>query len=158
VAAWALDVLRARVAEDPRFAPHLVTVLLTDDRQDEAWSVVLIHTDQLGEAQFVDLLTLRGGTRPQDVVQPYRALVERHLLDSRDKWRYERALKLLTPLRAAHLSLGDNAGWTQYLDGLRDDIGSDPPSNTSWTPGRSRRTPGPRPAAERHEISRRAPL
>ncbi len=47
-------------------------------------------------------------------------LVERHILDSRDTWRYERALKLLTPLRAAYLALGDNAGWTGYLDELRE--------------------------------------
>jgi hypothetical protein len=36
------------------------------------------------------------------------------------KWRYERALKLLTPLRAAQLALGDDAGWARYLDELRD--------------------------------------
>ena len=32
----------------------------------------------------------------------------------------ERALKLLTPLRAAHLALGDTAGFAEYLDELRD--------------------------------------
>ena len=120
VTEWALDVLRARVGDDPRFAPHLVTVLLAEDRQDEAWSVALTHTGQLGEAQYVELLALRGATQPQDVVEPYRELVERHILDSRDKWRYERALKLLTPLRGAYLALGDDAGWTGYLDELRD--------------------------------------
>lgn len=57
---WALDILRAQVADDPRFAPHLVTVLVADDRQDEVWSVACIHAGQLGEAQYVELLALRG--------------------------------------------------------------------------------------------------
>ena len=117
---WALDILRARLTHDPRFAPHLVTVLLAADRQDEAWDVARTHPDQLGEPQHVDLLALRAATHPHDVIQPYQDLIERHILDSRDKWRYERALKLMTPLRAVHQALGDENGWTQYVDGLRD--------------------------------------
>lgn len=51
---------------------------------------------------------------------PTGRLIERHILDSGDKWRYERALKLLPPLHAAHRALGDDEGWNQYLDALRD--------------------------------------
>jgi hypothetical protein len=54
------------------------------------------------------------------VIQPHRDLIERHTLDSRDKWRYERALRLMTPLRAVHQALGDEVGWVQFVEGLRD--------------------------------------
>jgi hypothetical protein len=116
----ALEILRARVARDPRYAPDLATVLVAGDRPEEAWQVALAHVDRLGEAQYVELLALRGAAHPQDVVGPYRELIERHILDSGDKRRYERALALLTPLRAAYLALGDGAGWAGYLDELRE--------------------------------------
>ena len=153
VAEWALDVLRARVGEDPRITPHLVTVLLAEDRQDEAWSVAITHTRQLGEAQYVELLALRGATWPQDVVEPYRELVERHILDSRDKWRYERALKLLTPLRAAHLALGDT-GWTRYLDQLRDRHRIRPTFLRKLDAWQTKTHAQPGPVAEQPETSR----
>jgi hypothetical protein len=117
---WALALLRARVAQDPRFAPHLVTVLLTAARQDQAWDVALTHPDQMGETQLVELLALRAATHPHDVIQPYRDLIERHILDSHDKWRYERALRLMAPLRVVHQALDDEIGWSQYVKGLRD--------------------------------------
>ncbi|HEX2809473.1 MAG TPA: hypothetical protein VHN80_25205, partial [Kineosporiaceae bacterium] len=117
---WALDALRARVTAEPRHASQLVTVLLAQDRVEEAWTVGLAHRDMLGESDVLTLLALRAATHPQDVVEPYRSLIEQHILDSHDKWRYERALKLLTPLRAAHLALGDAAGFAGYLDELRD--------------------------------------
>jgi hypothetical protein len=108
------------VAETPRFAPHLVTALLTENRADEAWSVALPHHDALGEAQLLELLASRAANQPADVVEPYRQLIEQDVLDSGDKWRYERALKLVPPLQAAYRALGDDDGWTQYLDDLRD--------------------------------------
>jgi hypothetical protein len=117
---WALDILRTRVTQDPRFAPHLVTVLLTADRQEEAWTVARTNPEQVGEPQLVELLALRAATHPRDVIQPYQELIERHILDSRDKWRYERALRLMTPLRAVHQALGDDSAWTQYVQELRD--------------------------------------
>lgn len=117
---WALDILQARVAQDPRFTRDQVTVLLSAGRQDQGWSVARTHPEQLGEPQLVELPALRAATHPNDVIQPYQDLIERHILDSRDKWRYERALRLMTPLRAVHLALGDHAGWTRYLDELGD--------------------------------------
>jgi len=119
VASWAVEVLQARVAGDPRYASSLVTVLLAQDRVDEAWAVGLDHRDVLGPSDVLTLLALRAATHPQDVVDPYRDLIEGHILASHDKWRYERALKLLTPLRAAYLALGDAAGFAGYLDALR---------------------------------------
>ncbi len=117
---WALDLLRTRVMQDPRFATHLVTVLLAVDQQEQAWAVALTHPDLLGEQQQVELLALRAANHPHDVIQPYEDLIERHILDSHDKWRYERALRLMGPLHAVHQALGDDTGWTQYIDALRD--------------------------------------
>ncbi len=87
---WALDILQARVAQDPRFTRDQVTVLLSAGRQDQGWSVARTHPEQLGEPQLVELPALRAATHPNDVIQPYQELIERHILDSRDKWRYER--------------------------------------------------------------------
>jgi hypothetical protein len=120
VTEWALDVLRSRVAEDPRYVPNLVTALLTENRIDEAWVTALPHHDDLSETGLLDLLAARAPTYPADVLEPYRRLIEGHILDSGDKWRYERALKLLPSLHAAHRALGDDDGWSRYLDDLRD--------------------------------------
>jgi len=120
VTEWALDILRHRAAEDPRYVPNLITALVAENRIDEAWATALPHHDDLGETDLLDLLSARAPTHPADVLEPYRRLIERHILDSGDKWRYERALKLLPSLQAAHQALGDQDGWTQYLDDLRD--------------------------------------
>jgi len=104
------------MAADPQYAPNLVIALLTENRIDAAWATALPHHDDLGETGLLDLLAARAPTHPADVLEPYRQLIEDHS----DKWRYERALKLLPPLHAAHRALGDDDSWSQYLDDLRD--------------------------------------
>jgi uncharacterized Zn finger protein len=56
---------------------------------------------------------------PAEVIEPYRDLVERCVLDSADKRRYRRAVALLPTLRAAYRAAGDPAAFSAYLGELR---------------------------------------
>ncbi|MEU5949769.1 hypothetical protein ABZ793_30040 [Micromonospora sp. NPDC047465] len=58
-------------------------------------------------------------THPEEVIQPYRDLVEQAILDSADKWRYRRAVALLPALRAAYEAVGEPGAFGQYLAELR---------------------------------------
>ena len=65
------------------------------------------------------LLDQRRAGHPADVIEPYRELVEAHVLDSRDKRRYRRAITLLRQLRDAHIAAGDSDAFAAYLQDLR---------------------------------------
>jgi hypothetical protein len=116
---WAVEVLHARVARRPALAAELVAVLLAEGRAEEAWRVGCDHAGGLSEQRFVELLETRRAGHPADVLGPYRALVERHVLDAADKRRYQKAVALLPRLRAAYLDAGDADGFAAYLEELR---------------------------------------
>jgi hypothetical protein len=117
--AWAIGVLRARVARQPAFAAELIAVLLAEGQPGQAWQVGLDHADRLSETQLTELLDVRQATCPADVVGPYQMLIGRHILDMADKRRYQRAIALLPRLHAAYQALGDTDAFSAYIGQLR---------------------------------------
>jgi hypothetical protein len=117
--AWALSLLQERAAEQPAYVSELIDVLLAERREDQAWQVGLAHFAQLPQHRRAALLELRQAAHPGEVQQPYRQLIEEHLLDSRDKRRYQRAIALLRRLRDAHRATGDLPSFDAYLTDLR---------------------------------------
>jgi uncharacterized Zn finger protein len=116
---WALGVLRDRVDQQPVYASELVNVLLAVGRDEEAWQEALRHRRWLGESQWHALLERRSVMHPAEVIQPYRDLVQQTILNSADKRRYQRAVALLTALRAAYQAAGEPTAFPQYLADLR---------------------------------------
>ncbi|XVU23582.1 hypothetical protein ACQPZJ_41035 [Actinoplanes sp. CA-054009] len=114
--AWAVTVMRDRVARDPVFGSELVDVLLALGRDDEAWAA---GRDHAGEGQLLTLLERRRATHPAEVIGPYQELIERRALTSGDKQRYRRAVALLPALREAYSAAGDPGGYATYLADLR---------------------------------------
>jgi hypothetical protein len=117
--ARALELLHERATEQPANVAELIDVLLAEHLEDQAWQVTLDHFHQLPQHRRADLLELRQATRPDQVQEPYRQLVEEHILDSRDKRRYQRAIILLRRLRNAHRATDDLSGFDEYLASLR---------------------------------------
>ncbi|SIM82176.1 hypothetical protein SAMN04489832_2300 [Micromonospora cremea] len=113
--AWATEVLRDRVDQQPAYASELVDVLLAVGRDDEAWRVALHHRRWLGGPQWQTLLERRAATHPEEVIQPYRDLVEQAILNSADKRRYRRAVALLPALRTAYEAAGEHGAFGRYL-------------------------------------------
>lgn len=118
-APWALAILIERVARQPAFASELFDVLLSLGRADEAWQLGQEHRSTLGDQQWLKLLEQRRTSHPADVVAPCQEMVERHILNSADKYRYRRAVALLPALRDAYAKAGDPAAFTSYLGELR---------------------------------------
>jgi uncharacterized Zn finger protein len=116
--AWALSLLQERAAEQPAHVSELIDVLIAERREDQAWQVGLTHFTQLPQHRRTALLEIRQAAHPGEVQQPYRQLIEEHLLDSRDKRRYQRAITLLRRLRNAHRATGDLPGFDAYLTDL----------------------------------------
>ncbi|MDG4801461.1 DUF6880 family protein [Micromonospora sp. WMMD980] len=116
---WALGVLRDRTTQQPAYASELVDVLLAVGRDDQAWREALHHRRWLGGPQWQTLLQGRAVTHPEEVIQPYRDLVEQAILNSADKRRYRRAVALLAALRAAYQAAGETAAFGRYLAELR---------------------------------------
>ncbi|RZT77828.1 hypothetical protein EV382_0993 [Micromonospora violae] len=116
---WALGVLRERITQQPAYASELVDVLLTVGRDDQAWQEAQRHRRWLGGPQWQTLLQRRAVTHPEEVIQPYRDLVEQAILDSADRRRYRRAIALLPALRAAYQATGEHAVFGKYLAELR---------------------------------------
>ncbi|MER7415969.1 hypothetical protein ABT346_04135 [Micromonospora peucetia] len=116
---WALRVLRDRITQQPAYASELVDVLLAVGRDEQAWQEALHHRRWLGGPQWQTLLQGRAVTHPEEVIQPYRDLVEQAVLNSADKQRYRRAVALLTALKAAYQATGEHAAFEQYLAELR---------------------------------------
>lgn len=117
--AWALGVLRDRITHQPAYASELVNVLLAVGRDEQAWQEALHHRRWLGGPQWQALLQGRAVTHPEEVIQPYRDLVEQAILNSADKRRYRRAVALLAALRAAYQAAGEAAAFGRYLAELR---------------------------------------
>jgi uncharacterized Zn finger protein len=117
--ARALELLHERAAGQPAYVAELIDVLLAEHLEDQAWQVTLDHFHQLPQHRRADLLELRQATHPDQVQEPYRQLVEEHVLDSRDKRRYQRAIILLRRLRDAHRATDDLSGFDEYLASLR---------------------------------------
>ncbi|SCG72342.1 hypothetical protein GA0070560_1622 [Micromonospora halophytica] len=116
---WALTVVRDRVAQQPGYLPHLIDALHHTGRDDEAWHNGLARLDELPTRQRIELLHRRQQGHPADVREPYRALVNAHLLDSHDKRRYDTAITLLRHLRDAYAATGETDQFARYLDELR---------------------------------------
>jgi hypothetical protein len=119
--AWALQVLRDRMTQQPAYASELVDVLLAAGRDDEAWQAALHHQGWLGVLRWQTLLERRAATHPEEVIQPYRDLVEQTILDSADKRRYRRAVALLTVLQRVYQAAGEPGAFGRYLAELRVD-------------------------------------
>jgi hypothetical protein len=117
--AWALEILTERVGRQPVYAAELLDVLGALGRHDEAWHLAQQHRTVLGDHQWLKILNQRRIDHPKDVLTPYQDLIERQVLNSADKNRYRKAVALLSDLRDAYASAGDQAAFTTYLDGLR---------------------------------------
>ena len=115
----ALTVLRERTATQPKYAAELVALLLVGGQDDDAWRIATAHREYLGEQLWLDVLNRRSATHPGNVLEPYRDLIEQHVLDSSDKQRYRRAVTLLPPLQRAHRADGQPEAFTPYLAELR---------------------------------------
>jgi hypothetical protein len=131
VGAWdaehgpALDTLRAKAADGtPTWAFHLVTILIEEGLEDEAWHYDLEHDDALGAQQHLDVIKLRAVSHPEDVLLPFRELIDAKVDDQRDlKWRYKRAVRMLKILKTAYRQARGPAGeaeFAAYLDTLRE--------------------------------------
>jgi hypothetical protein len=121
----ALDTLRAKAAHGtPTWAFYLVAILLDEGLEEEAWRYDLKHEDALGAHQRLDLIKLRAVSHPEDVILPYRELIDAKIDDPRDlKWRYKRALTMLKALKTAYRRARGPAGgaeFTAYLATLRE--------------------------------------
>lgn len=120
---WALAVLREQVRRQPVYASELVGLLLTagqaEEQLEEAWRIAQEHRRWVGESQWLGLLQRRGVEHPGEVIGPYQEMVERHVLDSYDTHRYQRAVALLPALASAYQASGDSAAFPAYLADLR---------------------------------------
>jgi hypothetical protein len=129
------------MAEEPRYAPNLVIALLTGKRIDESLGDRAPPPRRPRPDCPPRLLAARTPSHPIDVFEPYQQLIERHVLDSGDKWRYKQALKVLPSVRPVYRALGDDDGWTEYFDDLRDRHRIRPafvPGLAAWQDGTSR--------------------
>lgn len=120
---WALDFMRerARTGEYRRVRlGELISVLLDEDLADEAWSTAADRPDQVSESQWLQLISLRESRHPADVLGPLARLIELGVEQVGDKYRYPKAVKALKRLREDYERAGDAAGFSAYLDGLRE--------------------------------------
>lgn len=66
------------------------------------------------------MLGRRAVTHPADTLQPYQDLIEHHVLNSTDKYRYRRAIAILPALRAAYHAAGQPEAYPAYRRALRE--------------------------------------
>ncbi|MEU6974047.1 DUF6880 family protein [Kitasatospora aureofaciens] len=116
--AAALKALRARATENPLRLRELVQALDSVGLDEEAWSTAAAHPGDVGAHLLHSLVERREAAHPADVLGPYRFLVHAQLADT-GQYRYDRAVRLLRRLRAAHTAAGDPEGFTRYLAELR---------------------------------------
>jgi hypothetical protein len=119
LAGWALDLMRDRVRADSRHAGDLITVLVDEDLDDEAWATAIAHSRQVHASQWYSLVELREIDHPADVIVPYQDLIEIRMGDTGDKYRYPRAIKTIKRLGEAYYRAGDGTGFAAYLEHLR---------------------------------------
>ncbi|MEU9171155.1 DUF6880 family protein [Streptomyces sp. NPDC048420] len=116
---WALDLLRARLAENPAHVTELIACLRAEGLAEEAWQTATAHLDALSTYVLQDLLAERRPVHPADTVVPYRRLIDLYLGESGNKYRYQYAVRHLKTLRDVHRALGTEPEFTDYLHGLR---------------------------------------
>ncbi|MFJ4651726.1 hypothetical protein ACIP5Y_10690 [Nocardia sp. NPDC088792] len=97
-----IERLHGAVAEQSGYVDELIAVLLDEDDLDQAWQVACAHPDSLHESRWHQLIELRRPDRPIEVIAPLQRLIENRLANDRDKYRYDRAIKLLRQLRGAY--------------------------------------------------------
>jgi len=119
LAGWALDHMRDRVRTDSRHAGDLITVLVDEDLDDEAWATAIAHSRQVHVSQWYSLVELREISHPADVIVPYQDLIEIRISNTGDKYRYPRAIKTIKRLGEAYRRADDSAGFAAYLADLR---------------------------------------
>lgn len=54
------------------------------------------------------------------MIEPWQRLIQRQLDASADKYRYNKAIRMLRRLRDAYQDIGRPSGFESYLDGLRE--------------------------------------
>jgi uncharacterized Zn finger protein len=116
----AVSRLRDATAGQPAYADHLIGVYLDEGELDEAWQAAVDNAEDLFDSRWQQLIELRQPTHPRDMVEPWQRLIQRRLDASTDKYRYDKATKMLRRLRDAYHAAGDVAGFGSYLDHLRD--------------------------------------
>jgi hypothetical protein len=99
---------------------ELISVLLSEDLAEEAWSTAADEPEQVSESQWLQLISLRESAHPADVLGPLSHLIELGVEQAGDKYRYPKAVKALRRLRQDYERAGDAAGFGVYLDGLRE--------------------------------------
>jgi hypothetical protein len=120
---WALDFMRERARTGKYRRVHLgelISVLLSEDLAEEAWSTAADEPEQVSESQWLQLISLRESAHPADVLGPLSHLIELGVEQAGDKYRYPKAVKALRRLRQDYERAGDAAGFGVYLDGLRE--------------------------------------
>jgi hypothetical protein len=116
---WALQLLPDRARAEPWYVGQLISVLISEELLDEAWAAALASPGQVPESQWFELIELIEKDHPADVIRPYEDLIEIGLERASDKYRYPKAIKVIRRLRDAYHRAGDEAGFTAYLDDLR---------------------------------------
>ncbi|HET9082513.1 MAG TPA: hypothetical protein VFO01_18605 [Trebonia sp.] len=107
---WALDFMRERARTGKYRRVHLgelISVLLREDLADEAWSAAASEPEQVSESQWLQLISLREGEHPADVLGPLSRLIELGVEQVSDKYRYPKAIKALKRLREGYERAGD---------------------------------------------------
>lgn len=107
-------------AQQAGYADDLIAVLLDEGDTDQAWQVGRDYADSLHASRWQQLIELRQPDHPADVITPLRRLIEQRLTDDRDKYRYDRAIKMLRQLRGAHRAAGCSDDFATYAADLRE--------------------------------------
>jgi uncharacterized Zn finger protein len=116
---WALEYLRDRAQVKEFYVRELISVLIRENLLAEAWTTAVAAPGQVPEQQWHELIGLREPGHPADVIGPLRDLIELGIERTSDKYRYPKAIKALKRLRDDYQRAGDEAGFTTYLDELR---------------------------------------
>ena len=104
----------------PGLLGDLISVLLSEGLADEAWSTAAGEPGQVSDSQWLQLISLREGEHPSDVLGPLARLIELSVEQTSDKYRYPKAVKALRRLREDYERTGDATGFGVYLAGLRE--------------------------------------
>jgi signal transduction histidine kinase len=96
----ALNLLRDRAHADQRYVRELISVLVSENLLDEAWTAAMANPGQVPESQWFQV-------------------IEIGLERASDKYRYPKAIKTIRRLRDSYHRAGDEAGFTAYLADLR---------------------------------------
>jgi hypothetical protein len=98
---------------------ELIGVLISEGLTGEAWAAAIAAPGRVPHEQWLELIGLREPGHPADLIGPLRDLIEAGIERTSDKYRYPKAIKALGRLRDAYRRAADEAGFTAYLDELR---------------------------------------